>query len=616
MERRKKRYAAAGLGLCVMLAAGTAGRYFMTASAKEQEPIYREVSLEHGDLQMTFTGEGVTAVGATAQEPDFDVSVTDFVVEKTYAASGDEVKEGDALYKISEESVAEAAAYYEKAVAKALKASSRAETAYESGKTEAEYEREKAKAEAKSAGEACNAANSAADQKVAEAETALAEAREQISVYQTNLDQNQYYADAGVSEKKKSYEEAKKASEQAQKANQKAKADYDTAVLAVHEKIVNLEKSAAAASDLQTVSGMIADAAAASQSLTEKREAFEKAENALQSAQDATQKAKEAYDAANLSYEKGVSDALARKEELEQSLDSLQLAYANAANAAEAEKIKNENTRDSALLAGEYADSVYENAIAGLKAACDAADQNLSKLQGEQGALLALKDGVVTASQDGILSGALYGAGDTLAGDAAIAQYVNQDLLTVTVEVSQENIAKISVGDKVQASIAGMPMESCEGEIRSIATSATSERSMSNVTYTAEIVIDNSEGLIASDASASITFTYGELLNKDYILSEALDNIDGTSATVKTYGANGEIEEISVTIGETGGRYTVIEDGLTEDTACLIETGKEFKAGENERGTMEAGSDAGERRHGQTEDNRKEGGELNEPMEK
>lgn len=107
MEKRK-RCAMAGLGLCIILAVGTAGYLFMEASAKEQKGAYRETALEHGDLEMTFTGEGVTAAGSILQEPDFDVSVTDFVVEKTYAASGDEVKQGDAIYKISEESIADA----------------------------------------------------------------------------------------------------------------------------------------------------------------------------------------------------------------------------------------------------------------------------------------------------------------------------------------------------------------------------------------------------------------------------------------------------------------------------------------------------------------------------
>lgn len=67
-------------------------------------------------------------------------------------------------------------------------------------------------------------------------------------------------------------------------------------------------------------------------------------------------------------------------------------------NEAEAEKIKNENERDAALLAGEYADDVYENTVATLKAACDTADHNLSEMQNEQSALMALEDGVVTAA--------------------------------------------------------------------------------------------------------------------------------------------------------------------------------------------------------------------------
>lgn len=98
----------------------------------------------HRDLQMTFTGEGTASEGILPQKADFNVGAADFIVEKTYVSSGDEVKRGDALYQIREESISEA-------------------------------------------------------------EAALSEAQEKINVYQANLDQNQYYADANISEKKEGF---------------------------------------------------------------------------------------------------------------------------------------------------------------------------------------------------------------------------------------------------------------------------------------------------------------------------------------------------------------------------------------------------------------------------
>lgn len=86
-------------------------------------------------------------------------------------------------------------------------------------------------------------------------------------------------------------------------------------------------------------------------------------------------------------------------------------------------------------------------------------------------------------------------------------------------------------------------MESFEGTVSYIASSATSERSMSNVTYTAE-----------------------------------------------------------VTIGETSGRYTVITGGLDEDVTCLVE---DMKEGRDEKPLGTNREDGGfEQRGGKTDEQR------------
>ena len=112
------------------------------------------------------------------------------------------------------------------------------------------------------------------------------------------------------------------------------------------------------------------------------------------------------------------------------------------------------------------------------------------------------------------------------------------------------------------------------------------------MTYTVEVSIDNENGMIPSGASAYVTFSYGEVLDADYILSEALYDIDRTSAMVKVYGEDGEVEERQVTIGETAERYTVITEGLDADTVCVIEG--EVDAGYPDAGpTDERRPDAG-----------------------
>lgn len=574
MKKGKKLYAAIAGGLCLALVAGGIGWHYMSANKPETRNPYREVNLEHGNIPLTFTGEGTTADGDITQQPEFDVTAVDFIIEESYVSSEDEVKTGDPLYKLSAESIAEATAYYEEQIADASKEQERTRVAYEAGKAEAEYTKTETKATAASAQEVYDAANSTLAQRVTEAESALNEAKNQISVYQGNLDGNTYYKDADVKGKKQSSEKAEEKKKEAKKAYNQAKKAYDAAVQDVNARIAALQQTASAqAVDTAVLNGLIAELSQANQTLAESQAAFSKVEGEYQAAEEAAMKAKEEYNTANTTYEKSVSDATARKETLESSLSSLEYAYTTAKNAEETGKVDNKNTYDTAVLEGQYADTAYESSISSLEKEYNTATETLTELKEEQSALLALQDGVITAAQDGVLSYVSYEAGDTLYADTPLVGYADTDKLTIAVEVAQENIAKVAVGDTVTVNIGGMRGSQLEGTVSTVAAEATSGGSMSNVTYTVEVLIDNSEGTISTEVSAFVTFSYGEITDVDYIMTQALDNIDGTTATVKVYNAEGEVEDKIVSIGESTEQFTVITEGITADTPCLIEAG-------------------------------------------
>lgn len=574
MKKGKKLYGAIAGGLCIVFVAGCVGWHFVSATGAKKKNPYREVSLEHGNLPLTFTAEGVTADGDTVQKPVFDVTEVDFVIEEAYVKKEEEIKKGDALYKISSESIKEAISYYEEAVAKASKEKERTKAAYESGKSEAEYIKTEKKSTAASAQEVYDAANDTLEQKVTEAEATLNEARNQIRVYQSNLEQNTYYSDAGVKSKKETFNQAEKSESKAKENFKQAKEEYNTAAEDVNSQIAVLQKSVSAEStDMELLAKQIAELSKKNQTLAEKKKAFSEAEAAYQTAEAEAAKAKEEYHAANTAYEKSVSDATARKETLEASISSLEQAYTMALNAQTTGKADNQNTYDTAVLEGEYADTTYESTVSSLKNAYDTAAENLAELKEEQSALLALKDGVITAAQDGVLSGVFYETGDIIRSDMGLVSYADTEKLTIAVEVSQENISKTAVGDAVSVSLPKMRRDDIEGTITTVASQATSGGSMSNVTYTVEVSIDNTDGTISTESSAYVTFSYGEIEDADYILTKALDKIEGTTAVVKAYNTQGEIEEIPVTIGESLEQYTVITEGITEDIRCLIEVG-------------------------------------------
>ena len=77
-------------------------------------------------------------------------------------------------------------------------------------------------------------------------------------------------------------------------------------------------------------------------------------------------------------------------------------------------------------------------------------------------------------------------------------------------EVEQENIAKIAVGDEVSVSISGNRRGNVTGTVASVASSATTGRSVSDVTYAVVISVDNSENALSAGSSATVIFEYGE----------------------------------------------------------------------------------------------------------
>lgn len=580
---KKKLFAGIAIVLCLLLMCGGIGYRFLKSPIKEQQLPYREVQVEHGDLNLTFTGEGTTADENIIQELDVDTAAVKLVIEEVYVASGDVIETSAQLYKITEESFAAAKAYYEKLVADADKAVEVAQVEYDTGKAQAAYDKEVTKTTANNAKAIYDAQNSSLDQKAAEAQATLDNAKTQISTYQSNLEQNTYYTDAGVAEKQDALKAAEKKEKTAQKAYETAQKEYDEFLAKINTGIQEMHQAVTDAGTVEnaaeTISKKLEKLVERNHSLSEKKTVLDEAEKNYQNAREEKQKAQTEYQSANTTYEKSVSEATARKETLEASLTSLEWACTTAQNAAETGKVENQNIYDSAILEGEYADTVYHTAVAAYEEALEEAKEALEEAKKQQSALLALENGILTAEYAGELSAVYYEAGDTINASIPLVAYCDTNTLTIETEVSQEDISKIAVGDTVQIMLTGVRGNMPEGKITYIASSATTGRSMSNVTYTVKISVDNSDGAIAANTSAYVMFHYGTLEDVDYIFTEAISNADGTQGKIKKYNAAGEVEEITVGLGESTDRYTVITEGVSAGDVCLIEMGGMQKNG-------------------------------------
>lgn len=399
----------------------------------------------------SFSEEGTTQIGTVSQMPEFTVNAVTMTVEEVYASSGDTVSKGDALFKLTDESMEAAKSYYEDAISDAENTLKTAEANLASGKLSAESTKQDADLTAQTAADSYQAQVDALDAAVEEKKEAYDEAVEQISEYQTKIDNNDYYVECAIDEKKAAVDAATTALAQAQ----------DT--------------------------------------LTQAQQSADAAQSTLEQAQ-------KEFDSAVETYNKNEEETNTEITELTDSLDDLKSDYEQAERDATTQKAELQNEYDTAVVEGKYAGSTYESTVSELESAVESAQDTLDTLKEEQTALLALENSVVTADEDGTIAAVPYEAEDTLQSGTAFALYCDTQTIMISVEVPQENIAQVGVGDEVSVMIAGNRDGAVTGTVSSIASSATTGGSVSNVTYAVIISIDNSDGRLGSGSSATVTF--------------------------------------------------------------------------------------------------------------
>lgn len=455
MRKPGKRMASVIAGIaavCVMT--GGIG-YQAAVSGAQTDSTENSVKAQNTDQQEStdgsFSEEGTTQIGTVSQMPEFTVNAVTMTVEEVYASSGDTVSKGDALFKLTDESMEAAKSYYEDAISDAENTLKTAEANLASGKLSAESTKQDADLTAQTAADSYQAQVDALDAAVEEKKEAYDEAVEQISEYQTKIDNNDYYVECAIDEKKAAVDAATTALAQAQ----------DT--------------------------------------LTQAQQSADAAQSTLEQAQ-------KEFDSAVETYNKNVEETNTKITELTDSLDDLKSDYEQAERDATTQKAELQNEYDTAVVEGKYAGSTYESTVSELESAVESAQDTLDTLKEEQTALLALENGVVTADEDGTIAAVPYEAEDTLQSGTAFALYCDTQTIMISVEVPQENIAQVGVGDEVSVMIAGNRDGAVTGTVSSIASSATTGGSVSNVTYAVIISIDNLDGRLGSGSSATVTF--------------------------------------------------------------------------------------------------------------
>ena len=191
--------------------------------------------------------------------------------------------------------------------------------------------------------------------------------------------------------------------------------------------------------------------------------------------------------------------------------------------------------------------------------------------------LMRLSDGTtIEAEFDGTVSVISVAKGDEVKAEASLITVADFDKMKVSVRVGESNISSVGVGQdcKVTVSSAGASFDAKIDEINY------AEYTGNNVAYyTATVYVDTSKTEnIWPGMQATVTVTLEEAQDVTMLKNEALSTARDNTAFVYKENANGEMEEVAVTVGVSNGNYVEIKSGVTSGETVYKVAEKEEQA--------------------------------------
>lgn len=217
--KKKRIYLTAGIGMAVILAAGVSTYAYQASGSKTAETVYKETQAEYGTLTVGVSESGSVTVGTLTQDIDFEESSSAsatgnqatgnstsggqtagsgsasvqnssaaLYVEEVYVSAGQKVQVGDAILKLTEESVQKYKKQLTEAVEEAQANVSAAQLEAEKQKLEAGYSYDLSVAKGSVAQEEYETTLKQLQEAVDEAQEAVDTSAALINYYQEQID--------------------------------------------------------------------------------------------------------------------------------------------------------------------------------------------------------------------------------------------------------------------------------------------------------------------------------------------------------------------------------------------------------------------------------------------
>jgi len=274
----------------------------------------------------------------------------------------------------------------------------------------------------------------------------------------------------------------------------------------------------------------------------------DKYESMLQDISDYEDKVKEEED--------NISDCLAQ----------IQNAQANAG----VEVLSARQILENNSLAGSIASETYGYSV-------DTAQQDVTDAQSEVNdanekledfKAFAGDDGTIYAEADGMITAVNYEVGDALESNSDLISYVTESSITLSVDVSQEDIVAIAVGDDVNIAFTAYPDENYQGTVTAITTTATSDHA-TTISYPVTIKVSGDTSKLYAGMTGDVTFVTDQKSQVLYVSRKAIVEQNGRNYVYQK-DKNGDMVLTKVTTGFTDGVNVEITEGLSQGDTVYI----------------------------------------------
>lgn len=478
---------------------------------------YSEQIVQQGTLKNGVTESGTVQFGITSQIYDLDVSTDSdeeedeedenyLKVQEVYVAVGQRVQEGDKVYQFTQSSI--------DSVRKAL--------TYE--KTEAQIA------------------------------LATAQTSYEIGVLEAELSRNETLLDTAL-----------------------AQTSYDTTIARLSNNMA--AKSLEIQQLLKDIYSLQCDLTE-EEYLENKSDIVEAYEEALEGVEDASEDyitnkvdAAQTFQSAKTAYEQFFSKFDESSQQIQDKIDEvykIEMEIAYNQQLLEKELLAAQQDLRTSTVSGEIADVKYQSSLTSYENALSKAQRELEEATKKLDAFEEfVGDGTVCVEGSGIVTEIGYEVGDYLTNTGTLIAFAKAEDMTVSVDVSQEDVVTMKVGDAVELNFSAYEEAVYRGVIQSITTTATS-RNSATISYPVVVSIQGDTSMLYSGMTADVTFVTEEAENINYVLRKAIVEENGKN---QLYIKSGEEYILTpVTTGFNNGTYIEIKDGINVGDRYYIRT--------------------------------------------